>query len=88
MAKYDKNGGNVTTNHNFKKDIVATKEDETRNKEWKYSTSSNNYSKKNLENPMIKILKQIEMGILFIKMVSHKKNLNLIKQREKKYIVN
>jgi hypothetical protein len=42
VAKLDKNGGNVTTNHNFEQGVTATKEDAVRYSEWMKSKSKFN----------------------------------------------
>lgn len=41
VAVYDKVGGNVTTNYNFKKGITATIEDQDRYYEWKTAVNNN-----------------------------------------------
>ncbi len=41
VAAYDKAGGNVTTNHNFQKGVVATDGDQQRYEEWQSSLNNN-----------------------------------------------
>ena len=41
VAAYDKTGGNVTTNHNFQKGVVATDGDQQRYDEWQSSLNNN-----------------------------------------------
>ena len=57
ISSFDKNGGNVTTLHNFRDGVVATEEDNKRYQEWK--NRENTYNHKDYEKDFNKKRKEI-----------------------------
>lgn len=50
VAMRDKDGGNVTTTHNFKKGITATEADAEKYEEWNYIANEGGFNKENRRN--------------------------------------